>query len=225
MYLSQRKLSTIDNVVAIPNYNRRAYDGNTVGYSLTGIEHSIPILIVYQNKNDYSDVLVDIRFENVNTREQTMLTKEFLDKFLADTEYTKYIVEKDGRVFFSGNHYHIGVNTIIPGIRMAEATNASFFLDNNAYEVAIAIHHKKVTTLADARKVRELLNTVNAFKNDIPDNSYNNRFIANLESEIADCKGKIAYFDKLQNNCCEQMEEDKMILEQYGVNWKKFIEE
>lgn len=226
MYLNPRKLNTIDDVIDLPGYAKRAYSGSVVRVSIAGIESTIPILIVYQNKNDSSDVLVDVRFENVVSGEQTMLKKEFLEGFLVNSPTSKYnIVEKNGRMFFAGYQYDNGWPRKNPSRDLAYATYACHFLHYHSTDMMIALKHEKVVTLDNSVHVKNLLEQVNEFKRQIPDDSWDNKYIANLEEYIKEYQNEIARLDKVQNTCCEEIEQDKVTFDKYGINWKNFLKE
>lgn len=224
MYLSTRQLRTVKNVINMPEYHRRAYDGITIGYSLPGIKRLVPIFVVYQNKKNKDDVLVELHAEIYKTHEQIVFSKEFLTKFFSDTELAKHFVEKNGRMFISGfaipNYHHFR-----PSFYVTEKTWACDKFNEYGHELAIAVTHKTVDHIKKASRVKELLTMVNEFKQQMDSDSFENRTIRSAQENIKSLHEDIAYWDMQTNRCCQEMEEDKAIFDKYDINWKNFIKD
>lgn len=224
MYLSRRKLNTIENVVAIPGYFRRAYEGFTFSGGFPGIMPLIPIFVVYQNKKDMNDVLVDIHIEVANTNEQIVLSREFLTKFFSDTEFSEHLVEKNGRMFVS--EFRIpNLRHVPPSLYNVENSIACEAINKYGIELAIALTHKSVDDIKKAQRVRELLYSVHAFKMIIHSDSRENMEIHKAEENIKNLNNEIRLLDSKMNKVYQEIEDDNAILDKYGVNWNNLIEE
>ena len=224
MYLSRRKLNTIENVVAMPGYFRRAYEGFTFSGGFPGIMPLIPIFIVYQNKKDMNDVLVDIHIEVANTNEQIVLSREFLTKFFSDTEFSEHLVEKNGRMFVS--EFRIpNLRHVPPSLYDAENSIACEAINRYGVELAITLKYKSVDDIKKAKHVRELFNAVREFKVKNSSDSFENRTIQDSYETINNIHSDIEYWDDRMNSTYKEIEECKVVFEKYGVNWNNLIEE
>ena len=225
MYLSRRKLNTIENVVAMPGYFRRAYEGFTFSGGFPGIMPLIPIFVVYQNKKNMNDVLVDIHIEVANnTNEQIVLSREFLTKFFSDTEFSEHLVEKNGRMFVS--EFRIpNLRHVPPSLYDVENSVACEAINKYGVELAITLTHKSVDDIKKAQRVRELLYSVHAFKMIIHSDSRENMEIHKAEENIKHLNNEIRLLDSKMNKVYQEIEDDNAILDKYGVNWNNLIEE
>ena len=224
MYLSRKKLNTIENVVVMPGYFRRAYEGFTFSGGFPGIMPLIPIFVVYQNKKDMNDVLVDIHIEVANTNEQIVLSREFLTKFFSDTEFSEHLVEKNGRMFVS--EFRIpNLRHVPPSLYNVENSIACEAINKYGIELAIALTHKSVDDIKKAQRVRELLYSVHAFKMIIHSDSRENMEIHKAEENIKNLNNEIRLLDSKMNKVYQEIEDDNAILDKYGVNWNNLIEE
>ena len=224
MYLSRKKLNTIENVVVMPGYFRRAYEGFTFSGGFPGIMPLIPIYVVYQNKKDMNDVLVDIHIEVANTNEQIVLSREFLTKFFSDTEFSEHLVEKNGRMFVS--EFRIpNLRHVPPSLYNVENSIACEAINKYGIELAIALTHKSVDDIKKAQRVRELLYSVHAFKMIIHSDSRENMEIHKAEENIKNLNNEIRLLDSKMNKVYQEIEDDNAILDKYGVNWNNLIEE
>ena len=222
MYLSRRKLNTIENVVVMPGYFRRAYEGFTFSGGFPGIMPLIPIFVVYQNKKDMNDVLVDIHIEVSNTNEQIVLSREFLTKFFSDTEFSEHLVEKNGRMFVS--EFRIpNLRHVPPSLYNVENSIACEAINKYGIELAIALTHKSVDDIKKAQRVRELLYSVHAFKMIIHSDSRENMEIHKAEENIKNLNNEIRLLDSKMNKVYQEIEDDNAILDKYGVNWNNLI--
>ena len=224
MYLNRRKLNTIENVVAMSGYCRRAYEGFTFSGGFPGIMPLIPIFVVYQNKKDMNDVLVDIHIEVANTNEQIVLSMEFLTKFFSDTEFSEHLVEKNGRMFVS--EFRIpNLRHVPPSLYDVENSVACEAINKYGVELAITLTHKSVDDIKKAKHVRELLYSVHAFKMIIHSDSRENMEIHKAEENIKHLNNEIRLLDSKMNKVYQEIEDDNAILDKYGVNWNNLIEE
>ena len=224
MYLSRRKLNTIENVVAMPGYFRRAYEGFTFSGGFPGIMPLIPIFVVYQNKKDMNDVLVDIHIEVANTNEQIVLSREFLTKFFSDTEFSEHLVEKNGRMFVS--EFRIpNLRYVPPSLYDVENSVACEAINKYGVELAIALTHKSVDDIKKAKHVRELFNAVREFKVKNSSDSFENRTIQDSYEIINNIHSDIEYWDDRMNSTYKEIEECKVVFEKYDINWKNLIKD
>ena len=224
MYVSRRKLNTIENVVAMPGYCRRAYEGFTFSGGFPGIMPLIPIFVVYQNKKDMNDVLVDIHIEVANTNEQIVLSREFLTKFFSDTEFSEHLVEKNGRMFVS--EFRIpNLRHVPPSLYNVENSIACEAINKYGVELAITITHKSVDDIKKAKHVRELFNAVREFKVKNSSDSFENRTIQDSYETINNIHKDIEYWDDRMNSTYKEIEECKAVFDKYGINWKNFIKD
>ena len=224
MYLSRRKLNTIENVVAMPGYFRRAYEGFTFSGGFPGIMPLIPIFVVYQNKKDMNDVLVDIHIEVANTNEQIVPSREFLTKFFSDTEFSEHLVEKNGRMFVS-EFRSPNLRHVPPSLYDVENSIACEAINKYGVELAIALTHKSVDDIKKAKHVRELFNAVREFKVKNSSDSFENRTIQDSYEIINNIHADIEYWDDRMNSTYKEIEECKVVFEKYDINWKNFIKE
>ena len=224
MYLSRRKLNTIENVVVMPGYFRRAYEGFTFSGGFPGIMPLIPIFVVYQNKKDMNDVLVDIHIEVANTNEQIVLSREFLTKFFSDTEFSEHLVEKNGRMFVS--EFRIPNLRHVPSsLYNVENSIACEAINKYGVELAITITHKSVDDIKKAKHVRELFNAVREFKVKNSSDSFENRTIQDSYETINNIHADIEYWDDRMNSTYKEIEECKAVFDKYDINWKNFIKD
>lgn len=225
MWLVPRSLSKFKDIVSLPGYYRRGYESGISGYStIPGVETMFPILVVYQNKKNWDDVLVEVQFCNNETDEQTLLTKEFYEKFIGRSNFKdNHLVEREGRIFFCGNRYDNGGRWKHPCLDSAYATYACHFLHHHGIDSAIALKHEKVVTLENAIRVHSLFDVVNEFKSKFPDDSWENRIIKRYEDEIKSYQEEVAKLDNEMNVTCEQLEIDKATLAKYDINWKDIV--
>lgn len=223
MYLIRKKLNTIENIIDIPDYNIQVYGGFAFGGELPGINNIFPIFVVYRNKKDMTDVLVDIHIEMSKTHEQIVFSREFLTKFFSDTEFSEHLVEKNGRMFVSGfknqTLHHVPLS-----LYCVENSLAYNMIDKYGIELAIALTHKSVDDIKKAQRVRELLYSVHVFKMIIHSDSRENMEIHKAEENIKHLNNEIRLLDSKMNKVYQEIEDDNAILDKYGANWENLIE-
>ena len=231
MFLRRRKLNTIENVIDMPEYYCLAYNGLTFGFGFPGINSIIPIFIVYQNKKNMNDVLVDIHVEVANTNEQIALSGEFLKKFFSfDAKFSKHLVEKNGRMFVS-EFRHPNLRHVLSfydnflSIVEVEKFLACREIDEYGVELAIALTYKSVDDIKKAKRVRELFNAVREFKTKNNSDSFENKTIQDSYETINNIHSDIEYWDDRMNSTYKEIEECKAVFDKYDINWKNFIKE
>lgn len=210
----------------IDGYDVRAYEtswGSFYGLSFANIPDWKYLLLVYQNKTNMYDVMVEIRDidENGNWKK---FDKSFFKSMIPPELQDMYYRELNGTSYIRGVKHTVDVSPSI-NMNMVYNTYGWVWLHSYGRLTRIAKKWSTVHNIEEANEVYELLQNVHDFNVQISDNSPLNNRINNLEKEIASLKHEIVSIDSEINRTHTEYQKNREILSSFGIDPDQFLKD
>ena len=210
----------------IPGYRRGSWATRDVyGYCVKNVNTETRFRYVLHS--DGKETLVELfQFIDYNTP-SIPIPMSILKRFLKDTPYEKFLVEKDGHAFISGIAYNFRANMHLKGDRpsydMCMSTNARDIIKNHGDLLATMLKFPdKIRTMDEADKVdvdlRLIGDFVHEMESPLAPNKLNRK---RCEESISKLRDSIAYVDKEMNEYHERYRSVVQLLNQYKVKLER----
>jgi hypothetical protein len=210
----------------IPGYRRGSWATRDVyGYCVKNVNTETRFRFVLHS--DGKETLVELfQFIDYNTP-SIPVPMSILKRFLKDTTYEKFLVERDGHAFISGIAYNFRANMHLKGDRpsydMCMSTNARDIIKNHGDLLATMLKFPdKIRTMDEADKVdvdlRLIGDFVHEMESPLAPNKLNRK---RCEESISKLRDSIAYVDKEMNEYHERYRRVVQLLNQYKVTLER----
>lgn len=210
----------------IPGYRRGSWATRDVyGYCVKNVNTETRFRFVLHS--DGKETLVELfQFIDYNTP-SIPIPMSILKRFLKDTPYEKFLVERDGHAFISGIAYNFRANMHLKGDRpsydMCMSTNARDIIKNHGDLLATMLKFPdKIRTMDEADKVdvdlRLIGDFVHEMESPLAPNKLNRK---RCEESISKLRDSIAYVDKEMNEYHERYRSVVQLLNQYKVKLER----
>ena len=210
----------------IPGYRRGSWATRDVyGYCVKNVNTETRFRFVLHS--DGKETLVELfQFIDYNTP-SIPIPMSILKRFLKDTPYEKFLVERDGHAFISGIAYNFRANMHLKGDRpsydMCMSTNARDIIKNHGDLLATMLKFPdKIRTMEEADKVdvdlRLIGDFVHEMESPLAPNKLNRK---RCEESISKLRDSIAYVDKEMNEYHERYRSVVQLLNQYKVKLER----
>lgn len=210
----------------IPGYRRGSWATRDVyGYCVKNVNTETRFRFVLHS--DGKETLVELfQFIDYNTP-SIPIPMSILKRFLKDTPYEKFLVERDGHAFISGIAYNFRANMHLKGDRpsydMCMSTNARDIIKNHGDLLATMLKFPdKIRTMDEADKVdvdlRKIGDFVHEMESPLAPNKLNRK---RCEESISKLRNSIACVDKEMNEYHERYRSVVQLLNQYKVRLER----
>lgn len=210
----------------IPGYRRGSWATRDVyGYCVKNVNTETRFRYVLHS--DGKETLVEL-FQYIDYDTPSIpIPMSILKRFLKDTPYEKFLVEKDGHAFISGISYNFRANMNLKGDRpsydMCMATNARDIIKNHGDLLATMLKFPdKVNSMEDADKIDVDLRTIGNFVYEMESPHAPIKLkMKKCEDNISRYKASLAYVDKEMNEYHERYREAVLLLKKLNVKLER----
>ena len=210
----------------IPGYRRGSWATRDVyGYCVKNVNTETRFRFVLHS--DGKETLVEL-FQYIDYNTPSIpIPMSILKRFLKDTPYEKFLVERDGHAFISGIAYNFRANMHLKGERpsydMCMSTNARDIIKNHGDLLATMLKFPdKIRTMDEADKVDVDLRMIGDFVHEMESPYAQIKLTRKrCEESISKLRNSIACVDKEMNEYHERYRSVVQLLNQYKVKLER----